>query len=168
MFDCDLQSNQLAAGMLCIYQVYKGFQAKDITLPSDWQWCAPAAPTWKPHPANVNCVNPEASSLWTSSASKAMCTKRGDLVGQACKPAAGVQHEDAENIGYVNPPPVIQHFILDFERNGAYTAFPALGIDWQKMESPFMRSALGLKVSQFPHLNNLVRFVFATSIADAL
>jgi hypothetical protein len=57
----------------------------------------------------------------------------------------GVQHEDAENIGYIIPPPVIQHFITDFERNGRYTAFPALGIEWQKMESPFLRKALGMK-----------------------
>lgn len=57
-----------------------------------------------------------------------------------------VQHEDAENIGYIIPPPVIQHFITDFERNGCYTAFPALGIEWQKMESPFLRKSLGMKV----------------------
>lgn len=57
-----------------------------------------------------------------------------------------MQHEDAENIGYIIPPPVIQHFITDFERNGKYTAFPVLGIEWQKMESPFMRKALGMQV----------------------
>ena len=58
-----------------------------------------------------------------------------------------LQHEDAENIGYIIPPPVIQHFITDFERNGRYTAFPALGVEWQKMESPFLRKALGMSVS---------------------
>lgn len=57
-----------------------------------------------------------------------------------------VQHEDAENIGYVIPTPVMEHFINDYERNGQYTAFPALGIEWQKMESPFMRKALGMQV----------------------
>jgi hypothetical protein len=57
-----------------------------------------------------------------------------------------LQHEDAENIGYIIPPPVIQHFIRDFERNGRYTAFPGLGIEWQKMESPFLRRALGMSV----------------------
>ena len=41
---------------------------------------------------------------------------------------------------------MIQHFITDFERNGRYTAFPALGIEWQKMESPFLRKSLGMKV----------------------
>ena len=57
-----------------------------------------------------------------------------------------MQHEDAENIGYVIPTPVMEHFINDYERNGQYTAFPALGIEWQKMESPFMRKALDMQV----------------------
>ena len=57
-----------------------------------------------------------------------------------------LQHEDAENIGYVIPTPVLEHFINDYERNGQYTAFPALGVEWQKMESPFMRKALGMQV----------------------
>lgn len=42
---------------------------------------------------------------------------------------------------------VISHFINDYERHGHYTGFPALGIEWQKMESPVLRSALGMKVS---------------------
>ena len=60
-----------------------------------------------------------------------------------------MQHEDAENIGYVIPTPVMEHFINDYERNGQYTAFPSLGIEWQKMESPFLRKALGMLVSAF-------------------
>ena len=32
-----------------------------------------------------------------------------------------LKHEDAENIGYVIPTPVIKHFIQDFEKKGAYT-----------------------------------------------
>ena len=60
--------------------------------------------------------------------------------------AAASQSEEAENIGYVIPPPVIHHFITDFERNGRYTAFPSLGVEWQKMESPFLRTALRMSV----------------------
>lgn len=59
---------------------------------------------------------------------------------------SGGQGEDAENIGYVIPVDVVQHFITDFERNGCFTSFPILGIDWQKMESKFLREALGMKV----------------------
>lgn len=32
-----------------------------------------------------------------------------------------IKHEDAVNIGYVIPTPVIIHFIQDYERNEAYT-----------------------------------------------
>lgn len=32
-----------------------------------------------------------------------------------------LKHEDAENIGYVIPTPVILHFIQDYEENGNYT-----------------------------------------------
>ena len=67
-----------------------------------------------------------------------------------------MQHEDAENIGYIIPPPVIQHFITDFERNGRYTAFPALGVEWQKMESPFLRKALGMSVRESSYSDNKV------------
>ena len=49
-------------------------------------------------------------------------------------------------MGYVIPPPVIQHFIEDYAKNGCFTAFPSLGIEWQKLENPQMRRALGLKV----------------------
>lgn len=60
-----------------------------------------------------------------------------------------IQSEDAENIGYVIPVDVIQHFITDFDRNGKFTSFPILGIDWQKMESPFLRKAFGMKVKLY-------------------
>lgn len=79
------------------------------------------------------------------------CTDVAGMVSlsllQLLQPALqSLKHEDAENIGYVIPTPVIDHFISDYARNGHYTAFPALGIEWQKMESPFMRKALGMKV----------------------
>ena len=42
---------------------------------------------------------------------------------------------------------VIAHFISDYERHGAYTGFPSLGVEWQKMERPVLRQALGMKAS---------------------
>jgi hypothetical protein len=57
-----------------------------------------------------------------------------------------LKHEDAENIGYIIPTPVIHHFTTDYERNGAYTGFPCLGVEWQKMENPDLRTALRMKV----------------------
>ncbi|KAJ6375588.1 hypothetical protein OIU77_000548 [Salix suchowensis] len=69
---------------------------------------------------------------------------KGECVGIAFQ---SLKHEDAENIGYVIPTPVIKHFIQDYERNGSYTGFPFLGIEWQKMENPDMRMAMDIILS---------------------
>jgi hypothetical protein len=42
--------------------------------------------------------------------------------------------------------PVIAHFINDYERNGQYTGFPCLGVEWQKLENPDLRQALLMRV----------------------
>merc|ERR1712166_30044 len=65
----------------------------------------------------------------------------GDCIGVAFQSLKG---DDAENIGYVIPTAVIQHFLMDFEKNGAYTGFPRLAADWQKLENPSLRAALGM------------------------
>ncbi|KAK3183519.1 hypothetical protein Dsin_030805 [Dipteronia sinensis] len=70
---------------------------------------------------------------------------KGECVGIAFQ---SLKHEDAENIGYVIPTPVIMHFIQDYEKNGAYTGFPILGVEWQKMENPDLRMSVGMKVDQ--------------------
>ncbi|KQK18825.1 protease Do-like 9 isoform X2 [Brachypodium distachyon] len=70
---------------------------------------------------------------------------KGKCVGIAFQ---SLKHEDAENIGYVIPTPVINHFIQDYEKSGEYTGFPILGIEWQKMENPDLRKAMGMKTDQ--------------------
>ncbi|KAL4447366.1 hypothetical protein ABPG77_007399 [Micractinium sp. CCAP 211/92] len=60
----------------------------------------------------------------------------GEVVGIAFQSYAG---SDAENIGYVIPTPVINHFLDDYQRNGCFTGFPALGVQWQRMESAALR-----------------------------
>ncbi|PSC72432.1 Protease Do-like 9 isoform B [Micractinium conductrix] len=60
----------------------------------------------------------------------------GEVVGIAFQSYAG---SDAENIGYVIPTPVIDHFLIDYKRNGDFTGFPALGVQWQRMESGALR-----------------------------
>ena len=64
---------------------------------------------------------------------------RGECVGVAFQ---SLKHDDAENIGYVIPSPVIVHFLQDYARNGRYTGFPTLGLEWQKLENPDMREYL--------------------------
>ncbi|KAL3618025.1 Protease Do-like 9 [Castilleja foliolosa] len=70
---------------------------------------------------------------------------KGICVGIAFQ---SLKNEDAENIGYVIPTPVIAHFIQDFEKNSTYTGFPNLGIEWQKMENPDLRLSMGMKPDQ--------------------
>ncbi|CAM8980589.1 unnamed protein product [Rhodiola kirilowii] len=66
---------------------------------------------------------------------------QGKCVGIAFQ---SLKNDDAENIGYVIPTPVIIHFIKDFEKNGTYTGFPILGVEWQKMENPDLRTSMGM------------------------
>ena len=96
---------------------------------------------------------------------------KGKCVGIAFQ---SLKHEDVENIGYVIPTPVILHFIGDYEKTGGYTGtnkehyflkticllsfhltgfpipagFPIIGIEWQKMENPDLRKAMGMKADQ--------------------
>ncbi|CAH9090725.1 unnamed protein product, partial [Cuscuta europaea] len=69
----------------------------------------------------------------------------GECVGIAFQ---SLKHEDVENIGYVIPTPVIMHFLQDYEKNGAYTGFPVLGIEWQRMENPDLRMLVGMSPNQ--------------------
>ena len=71
---------------------------------------------------------------------------RGRVIGIAFQSMAG--SGDAENISYIIPTPVVNHFIDDFERNGRYTGFPSLGVEWQRTESPALREALGMARGQ--------------------
>lgn len=70
---------------------------------------------------------------------------KGNCVGIAFQ---SLKHEDVENIGYVIPTPVIWHFIKDYEKSGEYTGFPILGVEWQKMENPDLRKAMGMAPEQ--------------------
>uniref|UniRef100_A0A1D2A691 PDZ domain-containing protein n=1 Tax=Auxenochlorella protothecoides TaxID=3075 RepID=A0A1D2A691_AUXPR len=69
----------------------------------------------------------------------------GECVGVAFQSYAG---SEAENIGYVIPTPVIHHFLVDYQRNGTFTGFPALGIQWQRMESATLRQSHGMAPGQ--------------------
>ena len=67
---------------------------------------------------------------------------RGECVGIAFQ---SMKHDEAENIGWIIPTPVIKHFINDYSKNGHFTGFPSLGLSWQKLENPTMRLALGME-----------------------
>jgi S1-C subfamily serine protease len=66
----------------------------------------------------------------------------GKIVGVAMQ---GISQ--ADNIGYIIPAPVIEHFLQDIQ-NGRRDGIPDLGIDWQKMENPDMRRHYGMQPEQ--------------------
>jgi len=49
-----------------------------------------------------------------------------------------------ENLGYMVPAPIINHFLIDIN-DGKYEGFPELGIYFQQMESPDLRKNLSLR-----------------------
>ena len=86
----------------------------------------------------------------------------GICIGIAFQSFAG---SDVENIGYVVPTPVIEHFLLDYKRNKAFTGFPSLGIRWQKLESGDLRKASGMNAEQS---GILIRNVSPTSSSQGV
>jgi len=57
--------------------------------------------------------------------------------------------EGAENIGFIIPIPIIDHFLQDIARNdNKYTGFPALGISCQALENTQLRSYYGLEETE--------------------
>jgi len=62
----------------------------------------------------------------------------GKLVGIATQSL-----EDAENVGYIIPVPVIRHFLDDIA-DGSVDGFPLLGIEYQNIENEALRRSLRL------------------------
>jgi S1-C subfamily serine protease len=71
------------------------------------------------------------------------------LVGVAFQAGSG------ENIGYMVPAPVINHFLEDI-KDGTYDGIPGLGISWQQMENPDLRLKFGMAEHQTGVLVNKV------------
>jgi len=86
----------------------------------------------------------------------------GECVGISFQ---SLKSEDAENVGYVVPVPVVRHFLEDVAANGRYVGFPQLGLSWQRLENPHLRKSLGMKAGE---KGVLVRKVEVTSPAAAV
>ncbi|MDI6758262.1 MAG: trypsin-like peptidase domain-containing protein [Candidatus Omnitrophota bacterium] len=61
----------------------------------------------------------------------------------------------ADNIGYIIPAPIIEHFLKDVE-DKKYDGFPYLSIQWQDMENESLRSFYQMKPDQTGVLVNRV------------
>jgi S1-C subfamily serine protease len=78
---------------------------------------------------------------------------KGDkLVGVAFQSMSG---GDAENIGYMVPTPIVEHFLTDI-RDGKYDGIPDLGIAWQDMENPDIKNKYTMTAQQTGVLVNNV------------
>ncbi|GAH77501.1 unnamed protein product, partial [marine sediment metagenome] len=75
--------------------------------------------------------------------------KDDEIVGVAFQAGAG------ENIGYMVPIPVINHFLKDI-KDGKYDGIPGLGISWQKMENPDIRLKFNMTAEQSGVLVNKI------------
>jgi S1-C subfamily serine protease len=70
-----------------------------------------------------------------------------ECVGVSFQSMAG--SGEAELVGHAIPvTPIVRHFLGDVARHGRYTGFPVLGVDWQRLESPSTRAALGMGPAQ--------------------
>jgi S1-C subfamily serine protease len=69
-----------------------------------------------------------------------------------------------ENIGYMVPAPVINHFLEDI-KDGKHEGIPSLGISWQKMENPDLRGKFGMTEKQ---TGALVRKIYLDSPAGGI
>lgn len=56
--------------------------------------------------------------------------------------------DDAENIGYIIPAEVVEHFLEDYTCHGHYMGFGTCGFSTQPLENAAMRVALGLHQNQ--------------------
>lgn len=95
----------------------------------------------------------------------------GKLVGIAMQ-----LHTNSQNIGYMIPMPIVQHFLEDFA-DGKYDGFPALGVEYRSTENAALREyyqladdSTGIVVSNvqpfFPAENALMRDDVIFSIND--
>ena len=85
----------------------------------------------------------------------------GEVAGVAFQNLIG-----AENIGFIIPTSVVRHFLDDIAQRGV-CAFPTLGVLCQPLDSPSLRTFLGL--DRFPEYEGagvLVNKVLPTSSAD--
>jgi len=69
--------------------------------------------------------------------------KHGHCVGVAFQNMSG-DEDGAENIGYIIPSKIVNHFLEDYSRHGEFTGFGTCGISFQPLESPAQREVLGI------------------------
>jgi S1-C subfamily serine protease len=87
-------------------------------------------------------------------------TADGKLVG-----IARSYLENAQNVGYIVPVPVIRHFLKDVE-DGRVDGIPELGLKWQVIDNKALRKAVGLTDNETGGL--VTRIDYGSTAGDAL
>jgi len=62
----------------------------------------------------------------------------GPVISDGLVVGLAFQAGEGQNVGYVIPPPIINHFLCGVGAGGYY-GFPGLGLDYQNMENPGLR-----------------------------
>jgi len=70
---------------------------------------------------------------------------RGECVGIAFQ---SLKDGQTENIGYIIPTEVVQHFLKDVTERGRYCGFCELGMELQRCENPSLRARVGMSSKQ--------------------
>jgi len=99
--------------------------------------------------SNANLLTCQIDAAINPSSSGGPVIKDDKIVGVAFQAGRG------ENIGYMVPVPVINHFLKDIE-DGKYGGTPGLGISWQKMENPDLRLKFNMAAEQSGVLVNKI------------
>lgn len=86
--------------------------------------------------------------------------KEGEIVGIAMQKMTGV-----ENIGYIVPPPIIEHFFEDIE-DGTYDGYANDGLYVQPIQNDYLKSYYGLEDKKKCHTGILVINVATGSSTD--
>ncbi|HOC43800.1 MAG TPA: serine protease [Thermoanaerobaculales bacterium] len=71
----------------------------------------------------------------------------GPVLGDTGIAGVAFQAGSGENIGYMVPAPVIEHFLTDIE-DGRVDGSPILAVEWQMMENPQLRRHYGMAEGQ--------------------
>jgi S1-C subfamily serine protease len=99
--------------------------------------------------SGINLLTCQIDAAINSGNSGGPVVKDDKIVGVAFQAGSG------ENIGYMVPAPVIDHFLTDI-RDGEYEGTPDLGISCQKMENPDIRLKFGMTEKQTGILVNTI------------
>jgi S1-C subfamily serine protease len=80
------------------------------------------------------------------------CLQGDNVVGVAFQ-----AHTNKQNIGYIIPVPVIEHFLEGIKRKENNLNFPSIGMSWSKLENPSHKLSLQMREDQTGiYINHLI------------